>query len=358
MHRPLELPSGLVFHSIVRCDLADTGSLSCLTKAVLGGYARQFYVAPKRVYLSTADRVYALGLDASQSGWSLSAHRIEGVPSSQFSFKELDETLHIATTKFEESGQELVMLSLPRAAFDRSGNQDVSARRALLAKGALERSQRVSAERFVGSTYIAGLSSYGNAASSTRVIYDVARAAPAQVVQGTIAYQRIEALGSARALLVGSMVDPKYQRPVGALELEVWSLSGEPARVGGVSLEGLAEGESRSHGFFYKAAEGLQGTFGLPVLGGDAEGSSHWYGRGASNIAFFDVSPSHAVTTLGAAASSDTESVCETSCTDWYGNTRPIFLGDRAFALMGSELAELTLRPEVSVLGERVHLTF
>ena len=31
---------------------------------------------------------------------------------------------------------------------------------------------------------------------------------------------------------------------------------------------------------------------------------------------------------------------CRTSCTDWYGNARPIFLGNRVFALMGCELVE------------------
>ena len=31
---------------------------------------------------------------------------------------------------------------------------------------------------------------------------------------------------------------------------------------------------------------------------------------------------------------------CRASCTDWYGNARPIFYGDRIFALMGYELVE------------------
>jgi hypothetical protein len=31
---------------------------------------------------------------------------------------------------------------------------------------------------------------------------------------------------------------------------------------------------------------------------------------------------------------------CQASCVDWYGNARPIFLGDRVFALMGYELVE------------------
>ena len=31
---------------------------------------------------------------------------------------------------------------------------------------------------------------------------------------------------------------------------------------------------------------------------------------------------------------------CRASCVDWYGNARPIFLGQRVFALMGYELVE------------------
>jgi len=31
---------------------------------------------------------------------------------------------------------------------------------------------------------------------------------------------------------------------------------------------------------------------------------------------------------------------CQASCVDWYGNSRPIFVGSRTFALMGYELVE------------------
>ncbi|MGZ8359789.1 MAG: hypothetical protein ACXWUX_04650, partial [Allosphingosinicella sp.] len=35
-----------------------------------------------------------------------------------------------------------------------------------------------------------------------------------------------------------------------------------------------------------------------------------------------------------------TDDGCQASCVDWYGNARPIFLGDRTFALLGYELVE------------------
>ena len=46
---------------------------------------------------------------------------------------------------------------------------------------------------------------------------------------------------------------------------------------------------------------------------------------------------------LGQLAAHDSGAVadnCVASCTDWYGNARPIFLGRRSFALMGYELVE------------------
>ena len=50
---------------------------------------------------------------------------------------------------------------------------------------------------------------------------------------------------------------------------------------------------------------------------------------------------------------------CESSCVDWYGNTRPIFLKDRVYALMGSEIQEITLQEDaLQVVGDRVLLDF
>ena len=34
------------------------------------------------------------------------------------------------------------------------------------------------------------------------------------------------------------------------------------------------------------------------------------------------------------------DDACKASCVDWYGNARPIFIGERVFALLGYELVE------------------
>lgn len=43
---------------------------------------------------------------------------------------------------------------------------------------------------------------------------------------------------------------------------------------------------------------------------------------------------------LAAHPSRARDDACVASCIDWYGNSRPIFLGDRMFALMCYELVE------------------
>ena len=58
----------------------------------------------------------------------------------------------------------------------------------------------------------------------------------------------------------------------------------------------------------------------------------------------------------GAAA----DDACKASCIDWYGNARPIFLGDRVFALLGYEIVEGALagRGAAERIGERRRISF
>ena len=55
---------------------------------------------------------------------------------------------------------------------------------------------------------------------------------------------------------------------------------------------------------------------------------------------------------LAAQAGPRVEDGCKASCTDWYGNARPIFLGQRVIALMGYELVEGQLQGQGR--GERI----
>jgi hypothetical protein len=147
------------------------------------------------------------------------------------------------------------------------------------------------------------------------------------------AVDRIEALG-AHALVAGS--DGRD------LHLTSVRLARLPVAVDRFTRKDAAQGETRSHGFFYKAEAERDGLLGLPVMGGNEPGARHLrktsaallylrnQGLSLSELGTLDARP-------GAADRSDG---CRASCVDWYGNARPLFVRGRVFALMGYELVE------------------
>jgi hypothetical protein len=58
---------------------------------------------------------------------------------------------------------------------------------------------------------------------------------------------------------------------------------------------------------------------------------------------------------LVAAPDKPQDDACQASCVDWYGNARPIFVGDRVYALMGYELIEGRVYDEALVELRRVN---
>ena len=103
------------------------------------------------------------------------------------------------------------------------------------------------------------------------------------------------------------------------------------------TFDGELGWEPRTHAFFYKPNKDPMtgGHFGVPAQSDDG----YW---GAAGLAFFSVSSDGEVARVGRVEPTDVEGPeCETSCTDWYGQSRPVFLFDRVYALMGYELAEV-----------------
>ena len=163
-----------------------------------------------------------------------------------------------------------------------------------------------------------------------------------QVRQQTLALghgvERIEALG-AHALAVGSAGRDLH---FSSLRLD----AGQASLAGKVVQADAAQGETRTHGFFYRPTSADEGLLGLPVVGAGTAGRlPHGpVGRrgGAAAVAFMrnrdlDLSPVGRLESKPGASQADG---CKASCVDWYGNARPIFLGDRVLALMGYELVE------------------
>jgi hypothetical protein len=147
------------------------------------------------------------------------------------------------------------------------------------------------------------------------------------------AVDRIEALGT-NALVAGS--DGRD------LHLTSVRLARLPVAVDRYTRKDAAQGETRSHGFFYKPEAELDGLLGLPIVGGDEPGARHLRKSSAALLYLRNrgLSLSELGTLDARPGEADRNDGCRASCVDWYGNSRPLFLRGRVFALMGYELVE------------------
>ena len=143
---------------------------------------------------------------------------------------------------------------------------------------------------------------------------------------------RIEALGR-NAIVVGTDGRDLHFSPIG--------LGDEPFVAERYTRPGAAQGELRSHGFFYKAESDDAGTLGLPIRGAGRPGYEHLF-RDSMSILFVrnDALRFSELGELAPRTRGVTNDACRASCVDWYGNARPLFLRGRIFALLGYELVE------------------
>jgi hypothetical protein len=150
---------------------------------------------------------------------------------------------------------------------------------------------------------------------------------------------RIEVLGSDAVVIGANAKDLIFQtvslRP-----------QGRGASLGSrYALAGASQGETRSHGFFFRSQpvrnDATAGLLGLPVARAGRPGYKQLRENSASIVflrrAFGDLSN---LGELEASASGVIDDGCLASCVDWYGNARPLFWRGRIVALMGYELVE------------------
>ena len=166
------------------------------------------------------------------------------------------------------------------------------------------------------------------------------RAGIAQTLSLPHGVDRIEALGR-HAVLVGTAGKD--------LHFTSLRLNGEASIPHRYTRENAARGETRSHGFFYKADSGNHGAtnateagiIGLPIVGAGRAGSRQLT-EGSASVMFLrnDALMLSEMGELSAKPEAARNDNCKASCVDWYGNARPLFLKNRVFALMGYEIVE------------------
>lgn len=348
---PLNPQEGITLHTIVRCDLARP-ELDCRSSAVLGPAGRVFYVSSRAVYVWTTrnQRDAASGRVASISavfrlpldGAAPSMLKTQGSPIDQMSFLEGDDGyLNVLLRangngdgmwRGEGSGGNLSLLRVPVRDFgdgQASAAQQAYTRLPAAGDGSLQ-------NRFVGQRLLYGAGSgWRRPAPGTLgqlqvvQVTDLARGETLALPHGV---DRIEALG-ADAIAVGTDGQDLYFSSVQLAPR---------ARVAGRYVQArAAQGETRSHGFFYKPDDASSGVVGLPVRGAGQGGYRQLWDEPAGML--YLRNNRLKLSGIGSLASRPgvgKDDGCRASCTDWYGNARPIFLRNRVFALLGYELVE------------------
>jgi hypothetical protein len=343
-------PGSLALHTVTRCDLAAR-ELECSATAVLGPSGRVFYVSTDAVYVWTVgssgkgadgSSLFRIPLDAETPR----ALKTRGAPLDQMSFlQDADGFLNVLLSQVgagegmwgtSASAGDLALLRVPLADFG-DGTQAAPA-------GAYRRlpgqAQGSMANRYVGRWLLYGTApwswsrSAGNPSGSTAFALRYGTRDDVQPLALGHGAERIEALGN-DALIVGSARDDLHFTSV--------RLGDDAARVAAVHVQAQArQGESRSHGFFYRATTVDEGLVGLPVLGQRPIDARAGALVDSAGIVFLR-NRGRVLSPLGelvAEADASRDDGCRASCVDWYGNARPIFIGDRLFALMGYELVE------------------
>ena len=349
----LDPHQGVALHTVTVCDLARP-ELDCQSTAVLGAPGRVFYVSGGSVYVWTtawrragptatsvsasASALFRIPLD----GAAPTALKVAGSPIDQFSFLEGEDSHLNVLVRANGRGEGMWAAevnagdyALLRVALD-SFSDGTDTAPAESYKALPRPNGHAIQNRYVGRhlLYGAGAGWRRSQRTLTSPVYAVRYAgdAPAHEVVLAHGVDRIEALG-ADAVVVGS--DGRD------LHFTSLSLAGTPVARDRYTRRDAAQGETRSHGFYYKPESGNGGLVGLPVIGGGQVASRQL--RHHSAAVLFLRNQSLRLTELGALDSqpgAGTNDACRASCVDWYGNSRPLFVNNRVFALMGYEIVE------------------
>lgn len=346
--RPFGYGSGVALHTVTTCDLSS-GDFDCKATSVVGPPGRVFYVSPESVYIwvSSWDRQAGAGTTQSQlyrmplDGSAPSALGVSGSPVDQFSFLESDDAHLNVLVRSDNRGDGMWgaenaagSVAMMRVALDSfsDGTANVPAASYLTLptpKGYAFQN------RFVGDYLLYGTGNgWGYPQQKEKSHLYAVRWASGDWYSLVLAHgvDRIEQLGS-DAVAVGS--DGRN------LHFTAVRLGQSPAVADEYIRDGASQGELRSHGFFYKPDGRESGMLGLPISTPVRAGYRHLFDS-SSAILFLRNDGLHfsEVGDLEAHPDGAKDDGCRASCVDWYGNSQPLFVHGRVFALMGYELVE------------------
>ncbi|APV51877.1 hypothetical protein BWI17_20705 [Betaproteobacteria bacterium GR16-43] len=356
--------NGLTLHTVTSCDLAKR-DMTCEATGVLGPAGRVFYVSEKSVFVWTTDHRRAARDERSPSsifrmpltGDAPSALKASGSPIDQFSFLESPDGYLNVLVRSEGRGEAMWAsetsagsTALLRLQLSRFGDGTQAAPASAYRRLPTPDGHTVQ-NRFVGNWLLYGSGATWGAPNAAQrhalhaVRWDFHFASQTLLLPHGV--DRIEALGR-NAVVVGTAGKDLHFTSVRLDEVA--------QAVHRLTRPDAAQGETRSHGFFYKPDTQETGLVGLPVVGGGRPGHKQLR-EGSAAVMFLrnDALMLGEVGDLTAKAETPNDN-CRASCVDWYGNARPLFLRGRIFALLGYEIVEGRLAG--NTIGEVGRVTF
>lgn len=378
IYKPIQRSNSPMVHSVSVCPLGDVSSgdeLDCRTTAFVGQTQREFFVSTTDIFLwvtpTWQDGVFAecrAGQDAPLpatifqvplDGRQPRALHARGQPITQLALDATPDEFRALvswnTGPCSNGGAaQTRYFSAPLSTFG-------SAPRATPATAFTETPSPGTSQyevRFTDTHVVYGgrdgWGSYpptdGTVLSAHAVAVPLARPRAATVIDTPHNVIRVERAG-------GDIVLTGYRNEAG-LSVSLVDLTGRPRITDTRVLENRYESEGRSHAFNALVGPSGDGVMGLPTVTRVKEGGRWWFRSQASDVSFLSVSAAGRLSGLGELlanpAAQDPSYSCEVSCVDWYGNTRALYIGNRVFALSGTELVEGAV--ENGRIVERVRL--
>lgn len=372
-------PQVEAIHTIVGCDLTAR-VLHCGATAIAGPGSRTVYVATDAAYLwltqsvgyqwgedwRLGSAVYRIPLDGSTPRMA----RTWGGPVDQLSFAEDTErgVLNVLVTALsgddamwnsEYRRGEMALLTLPLSRFADGETPPVETDYRRLT--GLPENGGPAQNRFVGRSLVYSVSNGwwepATLASSVSVVPLDGGEIATWLMAGGV--ERIEVMG--RDALVVTRTDAGVTfSTVNLIDAAPDRFDPAPQISHEFLLENTFGAETRSHAFFYQPAldspDGERGLLGLPVMQEvegdnglfDASADMAFLRRGNDRLALQGL--------LESRPDTQADDGCVASCVDWYGDARPIFIGERVFALLGYELVEG--RPQGRTMREIARVSF
>lgn len=369
VYRPIQPTLHPTLHVLSVCRLDPGSDFGCRSTGIIGPSYRELYVSSRHIYLwLSSDREHwAYGwrglkpCDANADLFALSpapaavfqisidegsvraAHAL-GIPTDQFAFDERENALLALTVRapadcYLDERLPMQFAALPLNGFSRTPPHADDRRyrplRTESGSGIQIRYTQTHAVYGVSHGYSRRYWRRHTPRSGDLVVVPIDRPSTFHTVAAPHTIERLEVVGAHALVAAGVM---------GAEDLGLSTLRADAssAVASTVVLPAMIETEGRSHAFNALTDEAGTGVFGLPAMYTSTWGQPHWW-EVPANVQFFQTDSQLQITSLGELAgvsAKQDDYECEVSCEAWYGNSRPMFIGERVFALISSQLVE------------------